>query len=126
VLSLNLSGNNIGSSGMSYIYQIMTENSYIEEYVRTIIAIGCVSECASNCWFVPMNYLHVHEQMRYQRYYIVNFVACYQTKLFDILVSFDFQDLSFNNLCKSGVSKLADAVPLCSQLKVLSIAGSSD
>jgi len=30
---LNLSQNNIGSHGMSSIYKVLTENSYIEEYV---------------------------------------------------------------------------------------------
>jgi len=30
---LNLSGNNIGNTGMSHIYQILTENTYIEDYV---------------------------------------------------------------------------------------------
>ncbi|CAF3365908.1 unnamed protein product [Rotaria sp. Silwood1] len=33
VLSLNLSANNIGNGGMAYVYQIFTENIYIEEYV---------------------------------------------------------------------------------------------
>jgi hypothetical protein len=37
VLSLNLSGNNIGNKGMSHVYQILTENTYIEDYVRRMM-----------------------------------------------------------------------------------------
>ncbi|CAF5160767.1 unnamed protein product, partial [Rotaria sp. Silwood1] len=39
VLSLNLSANNIGNGGMAYVYQIFTENIYIEEYVCNICVL---------------------------------------------------------------------------------------
>ncbi|CAF1399229.1 unnamed protein product [Adineta ricciae] len=40
VLALLLGGNNIGNAGMTYLYQIITENAYIEEYDLSYNGLG--------------------------------------------------------------------------------------